>query len=84
MRLKIEIDLAGKLKDHLQSQLTEAGGLYDTASEYIRDLIRADLQRHQGNKLQLLLEHLKSHHVTIQAEEEFEDLQEMLATADGT
>lgn len=83
MRLKIEIDLSGKLLEHLQSQLIDAGGLYDTSGEYLRDLIRDDFNRQHGHKLQLLLDHLKPYTAAKQAETELADIQELILASDS-
>jgi len=39
----IHVKVSGALQDHIQQQIGE-GGLYENASEYIRALIRRDLQ----------------------------------------
>jgi putative addiction module CopG family antidote len=39
----IHVKVSGALQDHIQQQISE-GGLYENASEYIRALIRRDLQ----------------------------------------
>ncbi len=39
----INVRITGELKKHLVQQ-TGPGGLYDNASEYVRDLIRQDLK----------------------------------------
>jgi len=39
----LNVRLTGRLKDHLRQQVGE-NGLYDNASEYVRDLIRRDLK----------------------------------------
>ena len=44
----VNVRLSGALYEHLQKQLSgQDGGLYESASEYIRDLIRNDLKRKQ-------------------------------------
>lgn len=42
----IHVKVSGQLQDHIQQQIGE-GGLYENASEYIRALIRADLQNRE-------------------------------------
>ncbi len=42
----VNVRITGTLKSHLQQQ-TGPSGLYDNASEYVRDLIRRDLQTRQ-------------------------------------
>lgn len=39
----IHVKVSGALQDHVQQQIGD-GGLYENASEYIRALIRRDLQ----------------------------------------
>ncbi|MGI2031456.1 ribbon-helix-helix domain-containing protein [Rhizobium panacihumi] len=39
----IHVRVAGRLQDHIRQQTGE-NGLYDNASEYIRSLIRKDIQ----------------------------------------
>jgi antitoxin ParD1/3/4 len=39
----IHVKVSGALQDHIQQQIGD-GGLYENASEYIRALIRRDLQ----------------------------------------
>lgn len=42
----INVRVTGNLRDHLNQQIGD-NGLYDNASEYIRDLIRRDLHDKQ-------------------------------------
>ena len=42
----VNVRITGTLKSHLKQQIGPAG-LYDNASEYVRDLIRRDLQSRQ-------------------------------------
>jgi len=39
----VHVKVSGALQDHIQRQISD-NGLYDNASEYIRALIRRDLQ----------------------------------------
>lgn len=44
----VNVRLTGALYDHMQQQLSgKGGGLYENASEYIRDLIRRDFKEKQ-------------------------------------
>ncbi|MFT4925092.1 MAG: antitoxin ParD1/3/4 [Phenylobacterium sp.] len=44
----VNVRVTGALYDHMQQQLSnKGGGLYESASEYIRDLIRHDLKEKQ-------------------------------------
>ena len=44
----VNVRVTGILRDHMQQQINgSAGGLYESASEYIRDLIRRDLKEKQ-------------------------------------
>lgn len=53
----VNVRIKGKLKTHLQQQIGE-DGIYENASEYIRSLIRNDLQ--SGTKCwNWLCEHLE-------------------------
>ena len=49
MAKSIEITLTGKLADHVRQQTSEHG-LYQDASDYIRALIRKDLESELANK----------------------------------
>ena len=42
----VNVRLSGKLKEHLDNQIAD-DGLYENASEYVRDLIRHDLQEQE-------------------------------------
>ena len=42
--LKASLKITGRLEDFTRSQIDE-NGLYETASEYLRDLIRQDMER---------------------------------------
>ena len=46
----MNVSLTGKLKDHVQERV--ADGTYTSASDYVRDLIRADMAT--PNKLEIL------------------------------
>ncbi len=81
MRLKIELDLTGRMLEHFQSQLVDHGGLYETAGEYLRELIRDDLQRQHGNKV--LLDHLKPAASIPQAEKDLSQIQELINAVEG-
>ena len=43
----VNVRITGKLQDHLKQQISNKG-LYESASEYVRDLIRRDMK--DGNQ----------------------------------
>ncbi len=46
----VNVRVTGVLRDHMQQQISgKSGGLYESASEYIRDLIRRDLNEKQDS-----------------------------------
>lgn len=45
----INVRFAGPLQEFIQSRVSEAG-LYNSASEYIRDLVRRDYEREEERK----------------------------------
>lgn len=48
MTTSVNVRLSGQLEEHLKKQISEQG-TYDNASEYIRELIRKDLQEKTTN-----------------------------------
>lgn len=46
--LKANVKITGRLEDFTRSQIDE-NGLYETTSEYLRDLIRQDMERKNAN-----------------------------------
>ncbi len=42
----VNVRLSGKLMEHLEKQISD-DGLFENASEYVRDLIRHDLQEQE-------------------------------------
>jgi len=55
----INVRFAGPLQRFIQSR-TGPEGMYQSASEYIRDLVRRDFQREQERAEELLYEELKA------------------------
>ena len=55
----INVRFAGPLHRFIQ-QKTGPGGMYQSASEYIRDLVRHDFQREQERHSEALYQHLKT------------------------
>jgi len=53
----VNVRLSGKLKSFIAEQ-SGSNGLYESASEYIRDLIRRDYQHHEDLKWNMLYEQL--------------------------
>ena len=53
----INVRVSGKLRDFINRQIDE-NGLYVSASEYIRNLIRLDYERHEAHKWNWLDEQL--------------------------
>jgi len=53
----VNVRLSGKLKSFIADQ-SGSNGLYESASEYVRDLIRRDYQHHEGRKWNMLYEQL--------------------------
>ncbi len=49
----VTIRLTGYLRDHL-SECTGAHGVYETPSEYLRDLIRKDMEEKESQKWERL------------------------------
>ena len=49
----VNVRISGKLKEFISLQ-TGANGLYENASEYLRDLIRKDYRRQEELKMDLL------------------------------
>lgn len=45
--LKANVRITGKLEDFIRSQVG-SNGLYETASEYLRDLIRKDMEKKEA------------------------------------
>jgi antitoxin ParD1/3/4 len=54
----VNIRITGKLKDFIAKQIG-LNGLYESASEYIRDLIRRDYELHEDHKWTWLYNQLK-------------------------
>jgi antitoxin ParD1/3/4 len=55
----VNVRFAGELQRFIQ-QRTGASGLYASASEYIRDLVRRDYEREEQRKWQWLRQELKA------------------------
>ncbi len=53
----VNVRLSGKLKEFISLQ-TGPNGIYENASEYVRDLIRKDYLHHEELKMELLHKHL--------------------------
>ena len=54
----VNVRFAGELQQFIQSRIGESG-LYSSASEYIRDLVRRDYEREEQKKWALLRHELK-------------------------
>ena len=55
----VNVRFAGELQRFIQSRVSDAG-LYGSASEYIRDLVRRDYEREEQRKWAFLRQELKS------------------------
>ena len=55
----INVRFAGELQRFIQRRVDTDSGLYSSASEYIRDLVRCDYEREEQRKWQLLRMELK-------------------------
>jgi len=55
--LKANVKITGQLENFTRAQIS-ANGLYETASEYLRDLIRQDMQRKEAKTWMALREEL--------------------------
>lgn len=55
----INVRFAGTLQQFIQQRVS-GSGLYSSASEYIRDLVRRDFEREEERKSQWLREQLKA------------------------
>jgi putative addiction module CopG family antidote len=55
--LKANVKISGRLEEFTRSQIEE-NGLYETASEYLRDLIRQDMERREAKTWMSLREEL--------------------------
>ncbi len=55
----INVRFAGELQRFIQDRVSDGEGLYSSASEYIRDLVRRDYEREEQRKWQLLRNELK-------------------------
>ena len=55
----VNVRFAGELQRFIQ-QRTSASGLYSSASEYIRDLVRHDFEREEQRKWQWLRQELQA------------------------
>lgn len=54
----INVRVSGKLKNFINRQIS-VNGLYESASEYVRDLIRKDYELQEEHKWTLLYEELE-------------------------
>ena len=54
----VNVRITGKLRRFIEEQ-TSPNGLYESASEYVRDLIRRDYQRQEERKWGLLIDQLR-------------------------
>ena len=54
----VNVRFAGELQSFIQNR-TSGSGLYASASEYIRDLVRHDFEREEQRKLSWLRQELK-------------------------
>jgi antitoxin ParD1/3/4 len=70
----VNVRITGPLREHLQQQLAPQG-LYENASEYVRDLIRRDLRTRQDalawlqNELEPALQTHPSDYIEVSAED---------------
>jgi antitoxin ParD1/3/4 len=56
----INVRFAGNLQHFIQERVDGGAGLYNSASEYIRDLVRRDYEREEQRKWQSLRNELRS------------------------
>jgi antitoxin ParD1/3/4 len=54
----VNVRITGKLKRFIEEQASP-NGLYESASEYVRDLIRRDYQRQEDRKWSWLMDQLQ-------------------------
>jgi antitoxin ParD1/3/4 len=54
----VNVRITGKLRRFIEEQASP-NGLYESASEYVRDLIRRDYQRQQKRKWSWLMDQLR-------------------------
>ena len=54
----VNVRITGKLRRFIEQQVS-ADGLYESASEYVRDLIRRDYQRQEERKWSWLMDQLR-------------------------
>ena len=54
----VNVRITGKLKRFIEEQ-TSPNGLYESASEYVRDLIRRDYRRQEERKWSWLMDQLR-------------------------
>ena len=54
----VNVRITGKLKRFIEEQASSKG-LYESASEYVRDLIRRDYQRQEERKWNWLMDQLR-------------------------
>jgi antitoxin ParD1/3/4 len=54
----VNVRITGKLRRFIEQQVS-ADGLYESASEYVRDLIRRDYQRQEQRKWSWLMDQLR-------------------------
>jgi antitoxin ParD1/3/4 len=54
----VNVRITGKLRQFIEEQASP-NGLYESASEYVRDLIRRDYQHHQERKWRWLMDQLR-------------------------
>ncbi|MEE4606854.1 MAG: hypothetical protein V2J65_36640 [Desulfobacteraceae bacterium] len=54
----VNVRITGKLRRFIEEQAS-SNGLYESASEYVRDLIRRDYQRQEARKWSWLIDQLQ-------------------------
>lgn len=54
----VNVRITGKLKRFIEEQVS-SNGLYESTSEYVRDLIRRDYQRQEERKWNWLMDQLR-------------------------
>lgn len=55
----VNVRFKGELKHFIESRVDESAGLYASASEYIRDLVRRDYEAEEGRRWAWLRAELK-------------------------
>ena len=76
----VNVRFAGELQRFIQNRIGESG-LYGSASEYIRDLVRRDYEREEQRKWQWLRHELKAGAVADEADFVALDADSMIAEA---